>query len=114
MVIVLSLIIDSFNFVIFMFIGRPPAEELPQIPFGLVPTSPIPSSKDALGIRMPLSEKEREISTTRIMHIEANQEASGKGNTSHERPGHISKQVSVVEGGMYTILKAPITSSKYD
>ena len=54
------------------FIGRPPPDELPQVPFGPVPTT-LPSSQDTLGVRMPLSEKEREISKTRIMQIEANE-----------------------------------------
>ena len=54
------------------FIGRPPPDELPQVPFGPVPTT-FPSSQDTLGVRMPLSEKEREISKTRIMQIEANE-----------------------------------------
>ena len=42
------------------------------MPFGPVPTT-LPSSQDTLGVRMPLSEKEREISKTRIMQIEANE-----------------------------------------
>ena len=79
------------------YAGRPPAEELPQIPFGLVPTTLTSPSKDALGVRMPLSEKEREISTTRIMQIEANVIASGKYSNSHERSGYTSRQISMAE-----------------
>ena len=80
-------------------IGRPPAEELPQVPFGLVPTSLISPTKDALGVRLPLSEKEREISTTRIMQIKANEEAVGNSNNTQQNIGYMSRQASMAEGG---------------
>ena len=83
------------------YAGRPPAEELPQVPFGLIPTSLYPIPKESLGVRMPLSEKEREISTTRIMQIEANEEANGKMQNYHGKEEYLTKQMSVAEGGIY-------------
>ena len=84
---------------VWFYLGKPPAEELPQVPFGLVPTTLIPPTKDSLGVRLPLSEKEREISTTRIMQIQANEEAVINSNSTQQNSGYLSKQISLAEGG---------------
>ena len=68
-----------------------------------MPTSLYPLPKESLGVRMPLTEKEREISTTRIMQIEVNEEANGKMQNYHGKAEYLSKQISVAEGGIYNI-----------
>jgi hypothetical protein len=52
---------------------------------------------------MPLSEKEREISTTRIMQIEANKEGNGKMHNYHGKAEYLTKQISLAEGGIYKL-----------
>ena len=51
--------------------GRPPLEELPQKPFGLVPTSltefQLPPIEKELGLRSGFTEKERKYSEYTIM-----------------------------------------------
>ena len=64
-----------------------------------MPTTLIPPTKDSLGVRLPLSEKEREISTTRIMQIQANEEAVINSNSTQQNSGYLSKQISLAEGG---------------
>ena len=82
------------------YIGRPPAEELPQIPFGLVPTELPPPSHAELGVRSALTPKEREISQQRIMRIEENEEANRKSKDSYDSIGYLSKQISTTDRGM--------------
>ena len=69
----------------------------------MVPTSLIPPSKDALGVRMPLSEKEREISTTRMMQIQANEKAVISSDSSQHNSGYLPKQMSLADGGESSI-----------
>ena len=64
-----------------------------------MPTTLIPPTKDSLGVRLPLSEKERELSTTRIMQIQANEEAVINSNSTQQNSGYLSKQISLAEGG---------------
>ena len=64
-----------------------------------MPTTLIPPTKDSLGVRLPLSEKEREISTTRIMQIQANEEAVINSNSTQQNSGYLSKQISLADGG---------------
>ena len=64
-----------------------------------MPTTLIPPTKDSLGVRLPLSEKEREISTTRIMQIQANEEAVINSNSTQQNSGYLSKQMSLADGG---------------
>ena len=51
---------------------------------------------------MPLSDKEREISTTMIKEIESNEGANGKISKYHGKTTFLSKQTSLAEAGIYT------------
>ena len=54
---------------------------------------------------MPLSDKEREISTTIIKEIESNVGANGKVTNYHDKTTFLSKQTSLAEAGIYAIHK---------
>ena len=52
---------------------------------------------------MPLSEKEREISTTRMMQIQANEKAVISSDSSQHNSGYLPKQMSLADGGESSI-----------
>ena len=79
------------------YAGRPPPEELPQVPFGVVPTE-LPTSSADLGIRSVFSDKEREIGHQRIQRIEANELANKRPDNANGSARYLSKDISSVDG----------------